>query len=156
MAQISLQKLEADLASLTDNFANLVRSARIADESDEAKRPSERRVPGDMMEVLAEKVVAGGQSLLRTVAELKRRALLADAAAANSAVAERSERYSSAAGATNAALRTLRDEVASTVQELEEHYYSSKHRRPLEPDGRGGSDSALTELYKTALDVPQA
>jgi len=40
MAQISLQKLEADLASLTDNFANLVRSARLADDSEEAKRPN--------------------------------------------------------------------------------------------------------------------
>ena len=40
MAQISLQKLEADLASLTDNFANLVRSARLGDDSEEAKRPN--------------------------------------------------------------------------------------------------------------------
>ena len=73
-------------------------------------------MPGDMVEVLAEKVVAAGQSLLRTVAELKRRALLADAAAVNSAVEERSERYGQAAGATKAALRALRDEVSSTVQ----------------------------------------
>lgn len=42
MAQLSLQKLEADLAALTDNFASLVRSARIADESDEARRPNVR------------------------------------------------------------------------------------------------------------------
>lgn len=73
-------------------------------------------MPGDMTEVLAEKVVAAGQSLLRTVAELKRRALLADAAAANLAVDERSERYGQAAAATEAALRALRDEVSSTVQ----------------------------------------
>jgi len=69
-----------------------------------------------MMEVLAEKVVAAGQSLLRTVAELKRRALLADAASVNAAVDERSERFRVAAAATDAGLRTLRDEVASTVQ----------------------------------------
>ena len=73
-------------------------------------------MPGDMVEVLAEKVVAAGQSLLRTVAELKRRALLADAAAVNSAVDERSERCGQAAGATEAALRALRDEVSSSVQ----------------------------------------
>lgn len=73
-------------------------------------------MPGDMTEVLAEKVVAAGQSLLRTVAELKRRALLADAAAVNSAVEERTERYGQAASATEAALRALRDEVSSTVQ----------------------------------------
>ena len=45
MAQISLQKVEADLASLTDNFASLVRSARIADDGDEAKRPAVRTPP---------------------------------------------------------------------------------------------------------------
>ena len=42
MAQLSLQKLEADLAALTDNFASLIRSARVADESDEARRPNVR------------------------------------------------------------------------------------------------------------------
>ena len=86
----------------------------------------ERRVPGDMVEVLAEKVVAAGQSLLRMVAELKRRALLADAAAVNSAVDERSERYGQAAGATEGALRALRDEVSSTVQACSWRFENSK------------------------------
>ncbi len=76
----------------------------------------DRRAPGDMVEVLAEKVVAAGQSLLRTVAELKRRALLSDAAGLNAAVAERCAAHRGAADGAAAALRTLRDEVASTVQ----------------------------------------
>lgn len=48
MAQLSLQKLEADLAALTENFASLVRSARIADESDEARRPNVRTLALDL------------------------------------------------------------------------------------------------------------
>ena len=42
-------------------------------------------------------------------------------------------------------------------QELKEHYYSSKHRRPPDTDAADvGACRALTELYRTALDVAQA
>ncbi len=81
-----------------------------------SRAAQDRRAPGDMVEVLAEKVVAAGQSLLRTVAELKRRALLTDAAGLNVAVAERCAAHRGAADGAAATLRTLRDEVASTVQ----------------------------------------
>jgi len=51
MSQISLQRVEADLASLTDNFASLVRSARIADDGDEAKRPAVRTAAASVCSV---------------------------------------------------------------------------------------------------------
>ena len=42
------------------------------------------------------------------------------------------------------------------MQELEEHYYSSRHRRPLEAEAPGEHAGALTALCRTALDVPLA
>ncbi|EIE21557.1 hypothetical protein COCSUDRAFT_54021 [Coccomyxa subellipsoidea C-169] len=71
---MSAQKIEAELTTLTENFANLVRSARINEDTDDTKKS---QVPGEILEVLAEKVVYAAQQLLRSTAELKRRAFLA-------------------------------------------------------------------------------
>ncbi len=40
------------------------------------------------------------------------------------------------------------------AQELEEHYFSSRHKRPLPAEAPGEHSGALTELCRTALDVP--
>lgn len=58
-----------------------------------------------------------------------------------------------------AAAASSTSEVLSNLlwQELEDHYYSSKHRRPPDTDTADvGACRALTELYRTALDVAQA
>ncbi len=44
--------------------------------------------------------------------------------------------------------------IASVAQELEEHYFSSRHKRPLPVEAPGEHAGALTELCRTALDVP--
>ncbi|BDA44781.1 hypothetical protein COCOBI_06-2590 [Coccomyxa sp. Obi] len=71
---MSAQKIEAELTALTESFANLVRSARINEDTDDTKRA---QVPGEILEVLAEKLVYAAHQLLQSTAELKRRAFLA-------------------------------------------------------------------------------
>jgi len=44
--------------------------------------------------------------------------------------------------------------IVSVAQELEEHYYSSQHKRPLPAEAPGEHTGTLTELCRTALDVP--
>lgn len=71
---MSAQKIEAELTALIESFANLVRSARINEDTDDTKRA---QVPGEILEVLAEKLVYAAHQLLQSTAELKRRAFLA-------------------------------------------------------------------------------
>ena len=101
---MSAARLEADLTAFTESFASLIRSARINEASDDIKRaqviyicivdglsvsssyiaqaPTTSlavQAPGEVVEVLAERVVQVAQQLLQSTAELKRRAFLAHA-----------------------------------------------------------------------------
>ena len=98
---MSVQKIEADLRAFTDSFVNLVRAARLGDDTTGSKRskvcslstsnsapasspPPEpgfcrschfsMQAPGELVEVLAEKMLLAAQDLFQTTAELKRRA----------------------------------------------------------------------------------
>ncbi|KAK9812824.1 hypothetical protein WJX72_004355 [[Myrmecia] bisecta] len=148
---ITLQRLDADIIALTDNFTNLVKAARIADESDDARRA---QVPGDLMEVLAEKIVFAGQSLLALIGDLKRNALLSDFATLNSGTAQRIEAYEQQERASAAQLKLLKREVAETLQVLGEHYQPPKHQGTDPPtDTANDGDEGLRELYQLALDI---
>lgn len=50
-----------------------------------------RRMPGEMVDVLAEKTVSSGQAVLGVIGQLKRNALLSDFPAQNAAVKQRRE-----------------------------------------------------------------
>lgn len=50
-----------------------------------------RRAPGDIVEVLAEKVVTSGQALLGVIGQLKRNALLSDFITQSRSLEERKE-----------------------------------------------------------------
>lgn len=102
---MSIQKIEADLRAFTDSFVNLVRAARLGDETSISKKskvhyisqaapvpipgfhlsqglynmPHVVQAPGELVEVLAEKMLLAAQDLFQTTAELKRRAFLASA-----------------------------------------------------------------------------
>ena len=54
-----LQRLDLHTSTMTENFINLVKAARINDEED--KRSQDKKVPGEMPEVLAEKIILGGK-----------------------------------------------------------------------------------------------
>ena len=75
-------RIRADYSTLLDNFANLVRAAKVRDPSD-----PKTGAPGDMLEVYAEKMLAAGRSLLATTSDLQRNVLLNDVAGRNAEVA---------------------------------------------------------------------
>lgn len=78
-------RIRSEYQQLLDNFANLVRSARFSDDAGEATS-KQGRVPGELMEVFAEKMLQACHTLLGVVAELKRNALLNDVAGRNAEV----------------------------------------------------------------------
>ncbi len=58
------QKLDVELVSLVDNFTNLVKAARAPEEEHqgrEAREGRDKRAPGELLEVLAEKLLLCGE-----------------------------------------------------------------------------------------------
>ncbi|KAL4419236.1 hypothetical protein ABPG77_010678 [Micractinium sp. CCAP 211/92] len=84
-AQIK-DRVREQYTALLEAFSNLLRSARLPDEGGDAGA-RQGRVPGELMEVFAEKMLVACQALLGVVAELKRNALLNDVAGRNEEVA---------------------------------------------------------------------
>jgi len=134
---MSAQKIEAELTALIESFAILVRSARINEDTDDARRAQvcvllrdlERRlirnaddvadvclrifqVPGEIVEILAEKVVYAAHELLQSTAELKRRAFLASGGA-------RLTDGSEVPGTADAALKDAQNLKAETEETLQ-------------------------------------
>lgn len=81
-----LQRLDAEIASLIDNFANLVKASRV--DMPENNTTKGARVAGDLLEVLAEKMVLSGQNLISMIAELKQNAVVSNFALLNQKIAQ--------------------------------------------------------------------
>ncbi|PSC68208.1 mediator of RNA polymerase II transcription subunit 22 isoform X3 [Micractinium conductrix] len=104
-------RVREQYSQLLEAFANLLRSARLPDEGGDAGS-RQGRVPGELMEVFAEKMLAACQALLGVVAELKRNALLNDVHGRNAEVA-------SSAAEAEAEAAALRQQLAALQQRLD-------------------------------------
>ena len=81
-------------------------------------RPREqgRKVPSDLPEVLAQKIVQAGQTLLTLVGEIKRNALVSDFAARNAEVATARERFAVKQAAAEDELQGVMTRIAEVTQ----------------------------------------
>uniref|UniRef100_A0A8R7UQG4 Surfeit locus protein 5 n=1 Tax=Triticum urartu TaxID=4572 RepID=A0A8R7UQG4_TRIUA len=114
-----LQKTDADVGSLVANFSALVNIARV---NDPAVRNSQEAFQMDMR---ASRVVHSADSLLKLVSELKRTAIFSGLASLSENVDRRIEVLNQQAEGTDRILQRIWQEAATTVKELEAHYYSS-------------------------------
>ncbi|PRW45367.1 N-lysine methyltransferase METTL21A [Chlorella sorokiniana] len=82
-------RIQQQYSQLLDNFTNLLRSARLPDDASDAgaRAQGQVRVPSELLEVFAEKMLQACHALLAVVAELKRNALLNDVQGRNEEVA---------------------------------------------------------------------
>ncbi|CAM0904024.1 unnamed protein product [Alopecurus aequalis] len=120
-----LQKADADVASLVDNFSALINIARVND-------PPVRNTQEEFqMEMRASRMVHSADSLLKLVSELKRTAIFSGLASLSENVDRRIEVLSQQAEGTERLLERIGQEAAASLKELEAHYYSSVGRTPL-------------------------
>ena len=77
-------RIRAEASTLLDNASNLAKGARVHEAGD---LPGAARVPGDLLEVFADKALGAAAALLAVAADLKRNALLSDVAGRNAEVA---------------------------------------------------------------------
>ncbi|KAL3147951.1 hypothetical protein ABBQ38_014246 [Trebouxia sp. C0009 RCD-2024] len=112
-----LQRLDAEIVTFTDSFANLVKASRIDNLG--SNKPQATRAPGDLLEVLAEKLVLSGQLLISMLEELKRNAALSNFAALNSNIAHHDAAYQERAAQVHAELAVLQQQLVDQQAQAE-------------------------------------
>ncbi|KAB8079824.1 hypothetical protein EE612_000092 [Oryza sativa] len=119
-----LQKADADVSSLVDNFAAFINIARVNDP------PVRNTQEAFQMDMRGSRLTHSADSLLKLVSELKRTAIFSGLASLTENVDRRIEILSQQAEGTERMLERIGQEAAGSLKELEAHYYSSVVRTP--------------------------
>ncbi|KAL5983090.1 Mediator of RNA polymerase II transcription subunit 22a [Asimina triloba] len=118
-----LQRVDADIGNIVDNFSLLVTVARVSDP------PFRNSQEAFQMEMRAARVVQAADSLLKLVSELKQTAIFSGFASLNEHVEQRTIEFNQQADKTDRLLEKFGEQAAASLNELESHYYSSVLRR---------------------------
>ncbi|XP_020165639.1 mediator of RNA polymerase II transcription subunit 22a-like [Aegilops tauschii subsp. strangulata] len=114
-----LQKADADVGSLVANLSALIDIARVNDP------PVHNSHVAFQMDGRPSHLVHSGDSLLKLVSELKRTAIFSGLASSSENVDRKIEVFSQHAEGTDRMLQRIGQEAATSLKELEAHYYSS-------------------------------
>ncbi|XP_010916413.1 mediator of RNA polymerase II transcription subunit 22a [Elaeis guineensis] len=114
-----LQRVDADVANIVDNFNLLINVARVNDP------PIRNSQEAFQMEMRAARMVQAADSLLKLVSELKQNAIFSGFASLNENVDRRIEVFEQLEESTERLLEKIGEEAAASLKELETHYYSS-------------------------------
>ncbi|KAM5300076.1 mediator of RNA polymerase II transcription subunit 22 isoform 1-T1 [Ctenodactylus gundi] len=132
------KRLKDDIKSIMDNFTEIIKTAKIEDET-QVSRATQGEQDNYEMHVRAANIVSyrgggygwgfgtvrAGESLMKLVSDLKQFLILNDFPSVNEAIEQRSQQLRALQDECDRKLITLRDEVSIDLYELEEEYYSS-------------------------------
>nr|XP_044998331.1 mediator of RNA polymerase II transcription subunit 22 isoform X3 [Jaculus jaculus] len=131
------KRLKDDIKSIMDNFTEIIKTAKIEDET-QVSRATQGEQDNYEMHVRAANIVSGqgggntlgswvraGESLMKLVSDLKQFLILNDFPSVNEAIDQRNQQLRALQEECDRKLITLRDEVSIDLYELEEEYYSS-------------------------------
>ncbi|XP_032905212.1 mediator of RNA polymerase II transcription subunit 22 isoform X2 [Amblyraja radiata] len=133
------KRLKDDIKSILDNFTEIIKSARVEDET-QVSRATQCEQDHYEMHVRAANIVRAGESLMKLVSDLKQFLILNDFPSVNEAINQRKQQLRNLQEECDKKLITLRDEIAIDLYELEEEYYSSSLW--------DGADLPLCEAYR--------
>ncbi|XP_020513088.1 mediator of RNA polymerase II transcription subunit 22 [Labrus bergylta] len=120
------KRLKDDIRSILDNFTEIVKTAKIEDETQVA-RATQAEQDHYEMHVRAANIVRAGESLMKLVSDLKQFLILNDFPSVNDAISLQNQQLRSLQEECDKKLTSLRDEIAIDLYELEEEYYSSSY-----------------------------
>ncbi|XP_070234814.1 mediator of RNA polymerase II transcription subunit 22 isoform X3 [Bos mutus] len=138
------KRLKDDVKSIMDNFTEIIKTAKIEDET-QVSRATQGEQDNYEMHVRAANIVShqvrAGESLMKLVSDLKQFLILNDFPSVNEAIDQRNQQLRALQEECDRKLIALRDEVSIDLYELEEEYYSSRMVLRLDAGGRskGGS-----------------
>nr|XP_019584499.1 PREDICTED: mediator of RNA polymerase II transcription subunit 22 [Rhinolophus sinicus] len=118
------KRLKDDVKSIMDNFTEIIKTAKIEDET-QVSRATQGEQDNYEMHVRAANIVRAGESLMKLVSDLKQFLILNDFPSVNEAIDQRNQQLRALQEECDRKLITLRDEISIDLYELEEEYYSS-------------------------------
>nr|XP_033815838.1 mediator of RNA polymerase II transcription subunit 22 isoform X4 [Geotrypetes seraphini] len=118
------KRLKDDIKSIMDNFTEIIKTARIEEET-QVSRATQGEQDNYEMHVRAANIVRAGESLMKLVSDLKQFLILNDFPLVNEAINQRNQQLRSLQEDCDKKLVSLRDEISIDLYELEEEYYSS-------------------------------
>lgn len=121
------KRLKDDVKSILDNFTEIIKTAKIEDET-QVSRATQGEQDHYEMHVRAANIVRAGESLMKLVSDLKQFLILNDFPSVNESVEQRSQQLRALQDDCDRKLTGLRDELSVDLYELEEEYYSSRYR----------------------------
>ncbi|XP_027890247.1 mediator of RNA polymerase II transcription subunit 22 isoform X1 [Xiphophorus couchianus] len=135
------KRLKDDIKSIMDNFTEIVKTAKIEDET-QVSRPTQAEQDHYEMHVRAANIVRAGESLMKLVSDLKQFLILNDFPSVNDAISQQNQQLRALQDECDKKLTSLRDEIAVDLYELEEEYYSSSYSQ------WNSTDLPLCEAYR--------
>ncbi|XP_032993442.1 mediator of RNA polymerase II transcription subunit 22 isoform X1 [Lacerta agilis] len=120
------KRLKDDIKSVMDNFTEIIKSAKIEEET-QVSRATQGEQDNYEMQVRAANIVRAGESLMKLVSDLKQFLILNDFPSVNEAINQRNQQLRSLQEECDKKLIALRDEISIDLYELEEEYYSSSY-----------------------------
>lgn len=121
------KRLKDDVKSIMDNFTEIIKTAKIEDET-QVSRATQGEQDNYEMHVRAANIVRAGESLMKLVSDLKQFLILNDFPSVNEAIDQRNQQLRALQDECDRKLITLRDEISIDLYELEEEYYSSRYK----------------------------
>ncbi|XP_049619875.1 mediator of RNA polymerase II transcription subunit 22 isoform X1 [Syngnathus scovelli] len=135
------KRLKDDIRSILDNFTEIIKTAKIEDET-QVSRATQAEQDHYEMHVRAANIVRAGESLMKLVSDLKQFLILNDFPSVNDAISLQNQQLRSLQEECDKKLTSLRDEIAIDLYELEEEYYSSSYNQ------WDSADLPLCEAYR--------
>ncbi|XP_053228997.1 mediator of RNA polymerase II transcription subunit 22-like isoform X2 [Podarcis raffonei] len=118
------KRLKDDIKSIMDNFTEIVKTAKIEEET-QVSWATQGKQDNYEMQVRAANIVRAGESLMKLVSDLKQFLILSDFPSINKAINQRNQQLRSLQEECDKKLITPRDKISINLYELEEEYYSS-------------------------------
>ncbi|XP_064616232.1 mediator of RNA polymerase II transcription subunit 22-like [Liolophura sinensis] len=118
------KRLKDDVRSMLDNFTEIIKLARIEEDSQLSKATQSEQDQYEM-QVRAANIVRAGESLMKLVSDIKQYLILNDFPSNNESISQRTNLYKRLQADMDTKLMLLRDEMALELYDLEEEYYSS-------------------------------
>lgn len=142
------QRLDEQIASFSDNFCNMIRSALIAEDDDDVGRRPESMAPGELPDIFASKILHNAQTALNLVRELKKNSMHSDVAplALNSRGVKSALETEADLGERN--LRNIKREGKDLLRRMEDHFYKSKHKDAIDVVETSDEVAAWEELFQ--------
>ncbi|XP_071155596.1 mediator of RNA polymerase II transcription subunit 22-like [Mytilus galloprovincialis] len=121
------KKLKDDIRSMFDNFTEIIRLARVEEDSQIAKMTQTEQDQYEM-QVRASNIGRAGESLMKLVSDLKQFLVLNDFPSVNESITTNTQLYKNIQSECDKTLMNLKDEMSVELFELEDEYYSSSYK----------------------------